>query len=246
MTPSPPTASTRRGSPARPPAPAPRRTARSTPRPSPTRTSPTRASGPRRPPSSSRSLQLSYTVVTAANDGVVSRLGGRVGRSCSRGRCSGSSSPAGPTSSRTSRRRRPVRSVPGRRVDVDVDAYGGRKLEGRVESNLRRDRRALRAAPPRQRVRELREGGRARPGPDRLGEPSRRPPAPRRPLRERDGAHELTAAAPPRRRAARNGERARGPVRRTSRSRRRAAARTRAEARFLGRLSTASPRCRRE
>jgi membrane fusion protein (multidrug efflux system) len=79
-------------------------------------------------------LQLSYTVVSAASDGVASRLGARVGQIVQPGQVLGQLVP-----SRTylvanfkETQTGPIR--PGQKVEVEIDAYGGRRLEGRVES----------------------------------------------------------------------------------------------------------------
>ncbi len=79
-------------------------------------------------------LQLSYTVVTAANDGVVSRLGGRVGQIVQPGQVLGQLVPSRTYVVANFKETQTGTIRPGQRVDVDIDAYGGRKLEGRVES----------------------------------------------------------------------------------------------------------------
>jgi membrane fusion protein (multidrug efflux system) len=79
-------------------------------------------------------LQLSYTTVTAANDGTISRLGARVGQIVQPGQVLGQLVPAQSYLVANFKETQTGAIRPGQKVDVEVDAYGGRKLEGRVES----------------------------------------------------------------------------------------------------------------
>ena len=80
-------------------------------------------------------LQLSYTAVKAPADGMASKLTVHEGQLVAVGSPVIELVPDGrPTSSPTSRRRRSARCGPGQRVDIKVDAYPGKKLEGKVES----------------------------------------------------------------------------------------------------------------
>jgi membrane fusion protein (multidrug efflux system) len=79
-------------------------------------------------------LQLSYAVVTAANDGLVSRLGARAGQIVQPGQVLGQLVPSASYLVANFKETQTGAIRPGQRVDVEVDAYGGRKLEGRVES----------------------------------------------------------------------------------------------------------------
>jgi membrane fusion protein (multidrug efflux system) len=79
-------------------------------------------------------LQRSYTVVLAANDGVISRLGARVGQIVQPGQVLGQLVPSRSYVVANFKETQTGGLRPGQRVDVEIDAYGGRKLQGRVES----------------------------------------------------------------------------------------------------------------
>jgi membrane fusion protein (multidrug efflux system) len=79
-------------------------------------------------------LQLSYTVVAAASDGAVSRLAARVGQIVQPGQVLGQLVPSQSYLVANFKETQTGGIRPGQKVDVDVDAYGGRHLEGRVES----------------------------------------------------------------------------------------------------------------
>jgi membrane fusion protein (multidrug efflux system) len=79
-------------------------------------------------------LQLSYTVVVAANDGVVSRLGARTGQIVQPGQVLAQLVPAQTYLVANFQETQTGTIRPGQKVDVEIDAYGGRRLEGRVES----------------------------------------------------------------------------------------------------------------
>jgi membrane fusion protein (multidrug efflux system) len=79
-------------------------------------------------------LQLSYTVVAAANDGVVSRLAARAGQIVQPGQVLGQLVPSQSYLVANFKETQTGAIRPGQKVDIEVDAYGGRKLEGRVES----------------------------------------------------------------------------------------------------------------
>src|SRR6266568_3495941 len=79
-------------------------------------------------------LQVSYTVVYAAADGAVSRLGARVGQIVQPGQMLGQLVPARTYLVANFKETQTGGIRPGQKVDVDIDAYDGRKLEGRVES----------------------------------------------------------------------------------------------------------------
>jgi membrane fusion protein (multidrug efflux system) len=79
-------------------------------------------------------LQLSYTTVTAANDGVISRLGARAGQIVQPGQVLGQLVPSQSYLVANFKETQTGVLRPGQKVDVEVDAYGDRTLEGRVES----------------------------------------------------------------------------------------------------------------
>jgi membrane fusion protein (multidrug efflux system) len=79
-------------------------------------------------------LQVSYTVVYAAADGAVSRLGARVGQIVQPGQVLGQLVPAQTYLVANFKETQTGTIRPGQRVSVDVDAYEGRKLEGKVQS----------------------------------------------------------------------------------------------------------------
>ena len=79
-------------------------------------------------------LQLSYTTVYAANDGNVSRLGARVGQIVQPGQVLGQLVPTRTYLVANFKETQTGTIRPGQKVSVDVDAYEGRKLEGKVES----------------------------------------------------------------------------------------------------------------
>jgi membrane fusion protein (multidrug efflux system) len=79
-------------------------------------------------------LQLRYTEVRAPADGVVSRLGARVGQILAPGQVVGQLVPSRTYVVANFKETQTGGIRPGQRVDVEIDAYSGRKLEGRVES----------------------------------------------------------------------------------------------------------------
>jgi membrane fusion protein (multidrug efflux system) len=79
-------------------------------------------------------LQLSYTVVAAASDGVISRLGARAGQIVQPGQVLGQLVPSQSYVVANFKETQTGALRPGQRVEVEIDAYGGRRLEGRVES----------------------------------------------------------------------------------------------------------------
>ena len=79
-------------------------------------------------------LQLSYTVVLAANDGLVSRLGARAGQIVQPGQVLGQLVPSRTYLVANFKETQTGEIRPGQRADVEIDAYDGRKLHGRVES----------------------------------------------------------------------------------------------------------------
>lgn len=79
-------------------------------------------------------LQLSYTVVTAAGDGVISRLGARAGQIVQPGQVLGQLVPSRSYVVANFKETQTGAIRPGQKVDVELDAYEGRRLEGRVES----------------------------------------------------------------------------------------------------------------
>jgi membrane fusion protein (multidrug efflux system) len=79
-------------------------------------------------------LQVSYTVVYAAADGSVSRLGARVGQIVQPGQVLGQLVPNQTYLVANFKETQTGSIKPGQKVSVDVDAYEGRKLEGRVQS----------------------------------------------------------------------------------------------------------------
>ncbi len=79
-------------------------------------------------------LQVSYTVVSAAADGLVSRLGARAGQIVQPGQVVGQVVPSRTYLVANFKETQTGAIRPGQKVDVEVDAYGDRKLEGHVES----------------------------------------------------------------------------------------------------------------
>jgi membrane fusion protein (multidrug efflux system) len=79
-------------------------------------------------------LQLSYTVVHAAADGVVSRLSARAGQIVQQGQVLGQVVPDRTYVVANFKETQTGAIRPGQKVEIEVDAYGGRKLEGRIES----------------------------------------------------------------------------------------------------------------
>ncbi len=79
-------------------------------------------------------LQLSYTVVPAAADGLVSRLSARAGQIVQPGQVLGEVVPSRTYVVANFKETQTGAIRPGQKVDVEIDAYGGRRLEGRVES----------------------------------------------------------------------------------------------------------------
>ncbi|HSD21627.1 MAG TPA: HlyD family secretion protein [Anaeromyxobacter sp.] len=79
-------------------------------------------------------LQLGYTEVRAPADGVVSRLGARVGQIVVPGQVLGQLVPSQTYVVANFKETQTGAIRPGQRVDVEIDAYSGRKLEGRVQS----------------------------------------------------------------------------------------------------------------
>ena len=79
-------------------------------------------------------LQLSYTVVVAANDGVVSRLGARAGQIVQPGQVLGQLVPSQSYLVANFKETQTGAIRPGQTVEIEVDAYPGKKLEGRIES----------------------------------------------------------------------------------------------------------------
>jgi membrane fusion protein (multidrug efflux system) len=80
------------------------------------------------------SLQLSYAVVYAASDGTVARLGARAGQIVQPGQVLGQLVPARTYLVANFKETQTGAIRAGQKVDVEVDAYDGRKLSGRVES----------------------------------------------------------------------------------------------------------------
>jgi membrane fusion protein, multidrug efflux system len=79
-------------------------------------------------------LQLSYTLVRAPTDGTVSRLGARVGQIVQGGQSLGQLVPDRTYVVANFKETQTGGIRPGQKVDVAVDAYGTRTIEGRVES----------------------------------------------------------------------------------------------------------------
>ncbi|HET7825264.1 MAG TPA: HlyD family secretion protein [Anaeromyxobacter sp.] len=79
-------------------------------------------------------LQLSYTVVRAPRDGVASRLSARAGQIVQPGQVLGQLVPRETYVVANFKETQTGAIRPGQKVDVKVDAYPGRTLEGRVES----------------------------------------------------------------------------------------------------------------
>lgn len=79
-------------------------------------------------------LQLSYTVVRAAADGTVSRLAARAGQIVQQGQVLGQLVPSGTYLVANFKETQIGAIRPGQKVDVELDAYSGRRLEGRVLS----------------------------------------------------------------------------------------------------------------
>ncbi len=79
-------------------------------------------------------LQLSYTVVRAPEDGAISRFSVQPGQIVQPGQVLGQLVPHRTYVVANFKETQTGGIRPGQRVDVDVDAYGGRTIEGRVES----------------------------------------------------------------------------------------------------------------
>ncbi len=79
-------------------------------------------------------LQLSYTVLRAPADGTVSRLQARAGQIVQPGQVCAQLVPDRTYVVANFKETQTGRIRPGQRVEIDVDAYSGRKLEGKVES----------------------------------------------------------------------------------------------------------------
>jgi membrane fusion protein (multidrug efflux system) len=79
-------------------------------------------------------LQLSYTVVIAANDGQISRLGARAGQIVQPGQVLGQLVPSRTYLVANFKETQTGAIRLGQKVEIEVDAYPGKKLEGRVES----------------------------------------------------------------------------------------------------------------
>ncbi len=79
-------------------------------------------------------LQRSYTVVRAAADGTVSRLSARSGQIVQPGQVLAQLVPSATYVVANFKETQTGAIRPGQKVEVEVDAYGGRRLEGRVES----------------------------------------------------------------------------------------------------------------
>jgi membrane fusion protein (multidrug efflux system) len=79
-------------------------------------------------------LQLSYTTVSAPADGVVSRLGARQGQMVAAGQPVAQLVPDRTYLVANFKETQTGAIRPGQRVDVELDAYPGRRLEGKVES----------------------------------------------------------------------------------------------------------------
>jgi len=79
-------------------------------------------------------LQLSYTVVRAAADGTVSRLAARPGQIVQPGQILAQLVPSATYVVANFKETQTGGIRPGQEVEIEVDAYGGRKLRGRVES----------------------------------------------------------------------------------------------------------------
>ncbi|HTN51987.1 MAG TPA: HlyD family secretion protein [Anaeromyxobacter sp.] len=79
-------------------------------------------------------LQLSYTTLVAPADGVISRLGARQGQLVAAGQPVAQLVPNRTYLVANFKETQTGAIRPGQRVDVELDAYPGRRLEGRVES----------------------------------------------------------------------------------------------------------------
>jgi membrane fusion protein (multidrug efflux system) len=79
-------------------------------------------------------LQLSYTVVRAPDDGAVSRFSARPGQIVQPGQVLGQLVPSRTYVVANFKETQTGGIRAGQKVEVEVDAYGGRTLEGRVES----------------------------------------------------------------------------------------------------------------
>ena len=79
-------------------------------------------------------LQLSWTEVRAPADGTVARLGARAGQIVQPGQVLGQLVPSRSYVVANFKETQTGAIRPGQKVDVELDAYDGRKLEGRVES----------------------------------------------------------------------------------------------------------------
>jgi membrane fusion protein (multidrug efflux system) len=79
-------------------------------------------------------LQVSYTTVSAASDGVISRLGARQGQIVQPGQVLGQLVPSRTYLVANFKETQTGSIRPGQPVTVEIDAYDGRKVEGKVES----------------------------------------------------------------------------------------------------------------
>ncbi|HEX9052676.1 MAG TPA: HlyD family secretion protein [Anaeromyxobacter sp.] len=79
-------------------------------------------------------LQLSYTVVRAPEDGEISRFSVRPGQIVQPGQVLGQLVPTRTYVVANFKETQTGSIRPGQKAEVEVDAYGGRKIEGRVES----------------------------------------------------------------------------------------------------------------
>jgi membrane fusion protein (multidrug efflux system) len=79
-------------------------------------------------------LQLSYTVARAPEDGAISRLSARVGQIVQPGQLVGQLVPSRTYVVANFKETQTGAIRPGQKVEVEVDAYAGRTVEGRVES----------------------------------------------------------------------------------------------------------------
>jgi membrane fusion protein (multidrug efflux system) len=79
-------------------------------------------------------LQLSYTTVYAAADGAVSRLGARVGQIVQPGQVLGQLVPTRTYLVANFKETQTGAIRPGQKVEIEIDAYPGKKLEGKIDS----------------------------------------------------------------------------------------------------------------
>jgi membrane fusion protein (multidrug efflux system) len=79
-------------------------------------------------------LQLSYTVVRAPEDGAVSRFSARAGQIVQPGQVVGQLVPNRTYVVANFKETQTGGIRPGQKVEIEVDAYGGKTIEGRVES----------------------------------------------------------------------------------------------------------------